>query len=289
MKRALIGLCGLCLAGSALAGPMDDRADQSQATMAVTGSIVVSQDGSVQSYLLDHPEKLPPGVVALIAKTVPSWQFQPVVMAGKASTTKAAMSLRVVARQTAKDHYTEWVGGASFGTYGSPVKSAASRVEPRYPQSAMQDGVSGEVLLAVKIDRNGSVEDVAAEQVNLFVRANVRTMWKGRHELARAAVIAVRTWTFGPQTAGIHGAYSSRIVPIPVKFCLYALGSDSHPCKDGYGEWQDYLPGPREPIPWLPEDQPIFVGAFATPGDRESGVNWFDINGLRLKTPLAGD
>jgi hypothetical protein len=259
---------------------MGDVARRAEASMLVTGSIVVTADGSVQSYLLDHPEKLPSGVVALIAQTVPSWAFQPVVVDGKEVIAKASMALRVNARETAKDQYTVRVAGASFGMRDPAHVGYDAHVPPHYPYSAMREGVSGNVYLAIEVGPNGSVEDVAAEQVNLFVMGDARTMKRWRNELAAASVEAARKWTFHVPGAPVGDA--PFIFRVPVRFCM---NNALHGCKDGYGQWQGYIPGPREPIPWLSKAQLASGSVDATPDD---GFRRLDQNGLHLKTPLVG-
>lgn len=280
MKRLLIGLCGLLLAGSVLAGTMGDVVRRAEASMLVTGSIVVTPDGSVQSYLLDHSEKLPPGVVALIAQTVPSWKFRPVVVDGKEVIAKASMALRVNAREAAKDQYTVRVVGASFGMRDPAHVGYEAHVPPHYPYSAMREGVAGNVYLAIEVGQNGSVENIAAEQVNLFVMGDARTMKRWRKELAEASVQAARQWTF--HVPGAPGGDAHFFLRVPIRFCM---NNALHGCKDGYGQWQGYIPGPREPIPWLSEAQLASGNVDATP---DNGLRQLEADGLRLKTPLSG-
>jgi hypothetical protein len=283
MKRLLTGLCGLLLAGSLLAGTTTDIAKQAEASMLVTGSVVVSPDGSVQSYLLDHPEKLPSGVVALIAKTVPTWTFQPVVVDGKVVNAKAAMSLRVVARKMDKDQVEARVAGVSFGVNDAAEDgSYKSAPSPIYPRSAIGDHVSGTVYLLLKIGRDGAVQDAAVEQVNLFALASERTMKRWRKELADASLVAARRWTFNPPTAGGLAGSSSWNARIPITYCLMG---DSTPCAYGYGAWQGYVRGPSEPIPWLAPAELASGSVDATP---DGGMRTLAANGLHLKTPLDG-
>ena len=48
---------------------------QVEASMLVTGELVVAPDGTVKSYTLDRADKLPPEVRELLAKVVPGWEL----------------------------------------------------------------------------------------------------------------------------------------------------------------------------------------------------------------------
>lgn len=60
-------------------------------------------------YTLDKQDKLPPDVVELVGKTVPSWKFTPIPADGKPVPSKSLMSLRVVAHKVGADNYAETV------------------------------------------------------------------------------------------------------------------------------------------------------------------------------------
>lgn len=79
MKRSLCVLLGL-LALFVLSSASGKSVD---ASMIVTGTIVVNPDGTVQGYSLDEQDKLPPSVVGLVSRTVARWKFKPVMADGK--------------------------------------------------------------------------------------------------------------------------------------------------------------------------------------------------------------
>jgi hypothetical protein len=115
MKRLLLGLIWILSSQLALAAGADAVRKQAQASMLVTGSIVVAPDGSVNSYAIDHVEKLPPVVVELLGKNVPTWKFEPVCVEGKPVLATAQMSLRIVARRSDDHHFSAGIVGAQFG------------------------------------------------------------------------------------------------------------------------------------------------------------------------------
>lgn len=157
MKRlSCLLLCLLfpCASFGASAWDVSKRAEGS---IVVTGSIVVKPDGSVASYTLDHQDKLPSAVVAVIDKTLPAWKFQPILMldsSNKPELAKASMSLRVIAKPVADDQYDVSLGGASFGyddKQSSEGFSYKHTVPPRYPMELASEGISGIVYLLVRV------------------------------------------------------------------------------------------------------------------------------------------
>lgn len=80
------------------------------------------------------------------------------------------------------------------------------KVRPEYPRELRADGVEGEVLLRVSVDRTGKV-------VAVIVVAS-------DHELfAKAAMAAVRSWRFAPARLA-SGEEADAVIEIPVIFQL---------------------------------------------------------------------
>jgi Periplasmic protein TonB, links inner and outer membranes len=248
MKRLLLLLllCGL-LADTALA----NRATEVEASTLVTGTIVVAPDGHVQSYAVDHPDKVAPGVLAMIDKSVPTWTFQPVLVEGKPVAAKAVMSLRLVARKADNGDYTVRISGASFG-YGlsnGQLTYKNRKLQPNYPFELVRAGVGGTVYLVLKIDSQGRVVNAAAEQVDLTVKGDNVQMRRWREILGRSALEAIAKWTFNTPTSGQSAAANYWFARVPVSYSLHRMdGPDDTP---RYGQWHAYVPGPRELIPWL--------------------------------------
>lgn len=275
MRRWLMGMAGCLLAGAALAGGPSAEQKQVEASMVVTGSIGVTPQGTVHAYTIDHPEKLPPLIVDLIGKSIPGWTFQPVLRDGKPVAAKADMSLRLVARPTGDGKFQIAVRSAWFGGPGEGIKELKVYAPP-YPRQALRGRVEGTVYLALRVDRAGKVADVTAEQVNLRVIAGDDEMKHWRDEFARATVAAARDWTFTPADASDSKLY--RDVRIPV---AYQLVNGPIAKKPVYGQWETYVPGPLEPVPWADQDRMLTGGVDALPGDGVYGTP-----SLSLLTPL---
>ncbi|MGB3462721.1 MAG: energy transducer TonB [Rhodanobacter lindaniclasticus] len=283
MKYGMPGLLCMMLAGVALAAGPRAASEQMQASMLVRGSITVAADGSVKSYLVDHPEQLPREVVNLIARNVPKWRFEPVARAGQPVIAQAAMDLRVVAKPLGNDEFALSVAGTNFGrpsshaAADSPPISYKRRPPPAYPALAANARVWGTVYLLLAIDHVGRVQHVDAEQVNLGVVGGDREMGRWRHALAQAAVSAARDWTFNVPAPASGATSPHWLVRVPVAF-TFASGAEPR-----YGVWHRYLPGPRV--------MPAWAGKLDS-GDSADAVGAGSISavgeGLRRAKPFEG-
>lgn len=292
MKRLLFGLiCTFCTGAVLAGGGVDAVRKHVQASMLVTGSIIVAQDGSVNSYTLDQQGKLPPLVLEVINKTVPHWRFgidvsdfQEYMRASQARLLKAKMNLRVVAVPVDDQHYSVSISEASFGedasgaTASSDTLSEKSTVSPRYPSRSLQDGVGGIVYVEVRIGRDGKVADLVARQVNLHVLASESEMAVYRQDLAKAAVDAIRRWTFNPPTSGNEASWKYWYAMIPATFCP-SVRCDN----EAYGKWAGYIPGPSVPVPWHDDPKATSQDSDAMP----SGVAFQSDQRLKLLTSLG--
>ena len=250
MKRFALVMLGLLVAcGAAHAGATARAVRKSaEASMLVSGHVQVNPDGTLKSYRIDAPEKLPAPVVALIDHNLPHWKFK--LSAPSSRVVDSGMSLRVLARPEADHNYALSIEGASFDQARDPAQkiTAEQRRPPAYPQVAIRERVSGTVYLLLQIGRDGTVHDAVAEQVNLDQYGTERQMERFRRVLADASLGAARHWQFRVPTAGPTANDPYWVVRVPVKYDLHRWGE--RPRARRYGEWQTYIPGPREAAPW---------------------------------------
>ena len=267
-------------APAAAQGPAAVR-KQVESSVLVTGTIDLRQDGTVAGHAIDHRDRLPEGVAAMVDRHAGSWRFEPIVLDRPGQVGRAKMSVRVVARRLDDGNYLVRLAGANFGTPrdGDPAErvSAAAMAPPRYPQDAARAGVSGTVYTALKIGRDGRVEDAIAEQVNLRYIDSESGMQRWRDRLARAALARAQEWTFRPPPQGEDADDAFWSVRVPVDF---ELAGDTAK-RDEPGRWEAYVPGPRQASPWATEpdhggDALVAGGVYPVGG------------GLRLLTPLGG-
>jgi len=162
----------LALGGAGLAATPETTAqtaravrDAAEASMTLTGTIDIGTDGHVTGFQLDHADKVPADLVAFVQGQVQAWQFQPVVANGTAVTAQTPVSLRLLSRPSpdgAGDNVR--VAGASFTRYDPEDTSRVTSVEaraPAYPKNLAAMRAKGDVLLLLKVGRDGAVEDVA--------------------------------------------------------------------------------------------------------------------------------
>lgn len=111
-------------------------------------------------------------------------------------------------RRTVSRNYEQRAAASS--SYGSGDREAAPRYdinpEPSYPMQARRRGLQGTVMLKVLVDAGGSVADVRLAGSS------------GHSILDRAAMNAVRSWSFTPGMSG--GRPKQMWVMVPVRFAL---------------------------------------------------------------------
>jgi TonB family protein len=278
----------LALGGTGLVATSDTAAqtaravrETAEASMTLTGKIDIGSDGHVTGFQLDHADKLPADLAAFVQRQVQAWQFRPAVENGTAVATQTPVTLRLLSQSSpdgAGD--TVRVAGASFSKYDPDDTSRVTSSEirsPAYPKTLAAMRAKGEVLLLLKVGRDGTVDDVVAEQVNLRVVGKESQMRQVRNEFARASVSTARSWTFRPPTTGKFKDAESWTVRIPVR---YMMGE-----RTPYGTWEAYIPGPRERAPWRTSQ----AGAEAAPDLLAAGgIYMADLDdGPRLLTPLG--
>lgn len=289
VNRIWIGFTLALLAATTAfaAGPAEVR-EQVEASMLVTGTLVIEPDGRVSTWDLDRREKILEPVVELIGKAAGSWVFEPVVVDGEAVRAKARMSLRVVATPHDDDNFQLTIRSGHFGDDAMSAQerrkaAATDRARslrmspPAYPAAALSAGVRGTVYLVVRINRDGRVEDVFAEQVNLRTIGSEREMERMRQMLARPALAAARRWTFSIPTTGEDADNDYWSLRIPVQYLLY---DEKEP---GYGEWQAYIPGPRHKAPWSKRE----LRPDESPDAMVAGRVYQEGREMKLLTPLG--
>lgn len=276
----LVGLVAFAQ-GAGAEGPRAVR-KQVEGSMLVTGMITIRTDGSVAAVDLDKPDRLPEGIAPFVTQVATSWRFEPVLVEGVVRQVRTRMSARLVAKSSGDGKMQVTVRGADFGDYQAmpPEERISSQgmKPPGYPMAAAQGGVQGTVYLLLKIGRDGAVDDVVAEQVNLRMVASEGQMRQFRERFARAAIGAAEKWTFNPPTRGEAAEQPHWVVRVPVDF---NFGE-----KPRYGKWEVYVPGPREHVSWAQDDE---RPGFSPDVLAEGGVHMAGgRQGPKLLTPLDG-
>jgi len=280
-----VGAGAPLLAGDAHAQTARAVRATAEMSMVLSGSIEVTPEGTVSALVLDQKSALAPSIASFVEGTISDWRFEPTLRDGKAVAARAPLLVRLRGKSMADGGYEVSMTSVNFTEYDPNASDSVTRgrvTPPRYPEEAHRNGGQGEVMLVVKVARDGSVADVVAEQVNMTVVGPARTMAKMRDILAKASVSSARTWIFKPPTTGEDSTRDSWTVRVPVDF---SLGDDRNAGLERYGRWRAFIPGPRQSVPWLKADPISQAGSDLLP---EGGVYMVDAakRGLRLLTPL---
>jgi len=258
---------------------------QAEASMVLTGTIDISPTGSVEAFTLRDEAKVEAYLQEFVRKNVAQWRFEPVMRDGVAVPARTPVNLRLVASKTEEKGMQVELRSASFRAYDSSATDDVvyeKMTPPRYPSDVFQRNGAGEVLLLIQVGRDGSVANVAAEQVNLYMVGLPKEMERTRDRLAKVSIDAARRWTFRPPTTGEFVDEPSWTVRVPVTFRISYDGG----IPDTYGRWQAYIPGPRQKPSWDVGSAADDASADALP---EGGVYMAGIDkGPRLLTPLGG-
>ena len=259
------------------AGTRADVRKQVEASMLLQGTLDIDEAGGVTGYQLKQADALPKAMLDFVDRRIRMWRFEPVQVDGKAVRARAPMQVRLVTKRDG-EHFLLRIAGASFGTLGTNGESPTARGKlrpPRYPDAAVRNGVSGTVYLVLRIGRDGAVEDAIAEQVNLRAVGDSRQMTSYRDLLAGSAIAAARKWQFDYPTRGEDAQAPFVSVRVPVDYFFDRQSNEA-------GEWEAYVPGPRQRAPWLPPESDGPTGdALAAWGIYPVG------KGPKLLTPLG--
>jgi hypothetical protein len=240
--RVWIAVLLLAFSCTALAQGIAERA---QASMQVTGTMDIDAAGAVTGHAIDHPGAIGKTILGLIDQALPTWRFEPLPSGAAAPATP--MSLMIVGTQDDRGRLVVRIKSVHVGN--SDIQpdaevAAVSLTPPGYPARALRARIEGIVHVVVRIDRTGHVSGAMAEQVNVGPMDSEAAMARARKLLADATLATARTWTFRPPTTGGAAGDPYWLGTIPVQ---YMLSGSGHP---EYGQWQVYVPGPKQAVPW---------------------------------------
>jgi hypothetical protein len=213
--------------------------------MEAAGEVQIAPDGHVSDYRLRS--KLTPAIADLVDHAVRGWEFEPVLVDGKAVVAKTEMQLRLRAEPVGvQEEFKIRVVQVNLG--GS---RHADRVQkPNYPEEAQHRGIGAKVLLALRLDDNGDVVEAQAYQTSLDQRARSENQAEHfRRLFEQASLVAARHWHFD-QSETVNGKAVGSSVMTPIVYSLTGSGREAHD-----GQWNAYIAGPVHPVPWLNEKQ----------------------------------
>lgn len=268
------------LAAPALAAAQGPRAVRMQAemSMVLTGTVRIAADGAVEAVSIDREAQVPEQVARLVRQAAPQWRFEPLAANAPGAAADTPMTLRVAVRrdpQQGDDVFVMRIASATFGADGpGEAPSSGSVPPPVYPMPAAMVGMPATVYVVARFGRDGKVGDAFVEQVNLHKVGSEQQMVGFRKSFATASLAAAKRWTFVPPSQGRAAAYDSWQVRVPVAFMLAGAQEPA------YGQWEVYVPGPRQRAPWAEHGADIGVDALAGNGPRLLGSGRKLLSGL---------
>lgn len=252
----LLGVCLLSLSASAVAtepaaAPAPQAALSAPGTvlkMWVTGSIDIDPAGKVLGYRLDDAEQLAPAVVELVARQVPTWQFEPLPASQTQADPRTPMRLYLEAEAIGPDSFAIALRSASFLPKYSEDKTDRLRWKHRQPIEApdlmYRRGFSGVVYVMLRIGRKGRALDAYAEQVDLqYTAASEKELKTWRSVLTRTVLDHIRKSSFRIPTTGPEADLPEWVARVE-----YVFSMDT-PLRMA-GRWDHVIPGPRSLPDW---------------------------------------
>jgi outer membrane biosynthesis protein TonB len=276
MKRIALGLALMMV--SAVCGAAEHPAlpPGSLMTMRIDGELTIDTAGKVAAYDIATP--LEPAVKQAVDRAVATWRFSPVIADDRPAQARAGMRITLAARPV-EAGYAISVDNVTFrDPAGTPEKmlakreknasiSSASMTPPSYPVGIYRSGITGQVLLYIRVSPEGKAEDVVAFQSTLFNSSGTeKSLALARKQLEEASVRAARNWRFKVHSEVPANDLTPRdlTVTVPIQYRF-------DPDPDAPGEWRIEARGARAIVPWL-------VGEA---GVRYAGVSDLDANNVQ--------
>lgn len=253
-------------------------------SMLLEGEIQVSSQGQVARHEIKDADKVPSAVLNFVNASVESWEFEPPVMDGQSVALLNRMRILVVAQEKDDGSYQLRVQSAAFSPLGDSDTGYEVATEdmaaPRYPKDAARVGAGARVFLVLKIGRNGKVEDVFAEQINIITSSMTMSSDRDLYgAFERASVETARGWKFIPPSRGEQADADYWTLRVPI---TYSIGRDP---RAGYGRWEPYLRTSRKAADWA--DARLLASSPEAMLDGKPRIAG-EVSGLRLKTPIVG-
>jgi len=193
MKRSFAALLFCVIAGWALAA--DDPAGPIDVTLSWRAS--VAADGQLTA--LKPSDHLNPELYKRFESDVHKWIFTPGKVNGVPTATDTTLTVHIRLTPVPGGFRPEILDAASGVGYRKMAPP------PKYPEGAVMSHRGGGVLLRVTYDGEGKVKDAQTIEGGLPKPGN---------DIERAAVAAVKHWTFTPESIGGHGYGGVAIVPL---------------------------------------------------------------------------
>lgn len=213
-------LLALLLPLSALAAS-DSAGETKYYTAETTGQVSIDTEGHVTAVEV-KPRQLGNEISDIVADQIRVWRFRPVIENGQPVAATYRMRLSLVAAQAPGDD-----GGMGVAVrevqFVQPHRNGVQgerMLPPAYPAGSGQDGVSGQVMLLIRLGENGHVADAGAMHVLLYGELKPYSALNASYvrRFVDASLTAAKDWTF----IGAAG----ELVRVPINFRTHGSTSD---------------------------------------------------------------
>lgn len=248
----------------------------------VDGWIDIDTQGGVAGY--QPTTKLTQPLAGKLETMVSKFRFAPVVENGKPINARARMRLSLVASKLPDGSMRVGVEHVSFPT-GSDDKpeplpsgitmKVVEKSRITYPQIVLRQGLNARVLVAVRLNLDGSVGDAVVRQSMLLnAKGGDRNVSTALAQFEAASLRSISSWRAAIDVpTGRTPRPDELTAMVAVDFTL----DDSPGLQSGLWQWETRT-APR-PLPWM--DDPI---AGSVPGVADvSGLDGFGPAGSRIK------
>lgn len=205
------------------------------ATLSASGQLEIGPDGRVLSHRIDERVQAP--VATAIARTLDSWNFEPVLEDGRPVIAVTRMHLTIEAIERSADEVALRVKDVWFG---DSLKLAETR-PPRYPIDALRAGLAAQVIMALRLDEAGRVVDAHPYQTSFAPGVSSQQARRFRSRFENVSLEAVRHWRYSAELGKPGGA----TVLAPITFTIQRTEQNHRP-----GHWSVWEPGEIVPPPW---------------------------------------
>ena len=253
---------------------------QIESSLLVTGTVDVDASGRVLGYAVDEPEKLPQAILSMTARIAPQWRFE---AAEGVPTQRLAMRLMFVSKKLDDTRYEITLRSGNFEKSGLGPASHLRVdpdhfVAPRYPALWEQAGVTGQIFVALRIDRDGRPPDFAVTRINMRAITSQPKLQRLRTAAAKSVLAEAPNWRFLLPVEELATDKQSWTGTLPISY--WFEGQEPR-----YGTWMPYVAGPYTPAPWAEEDA---KSADQSQEALPSGAFHSTTDSRRLISPLQG-
>lgn len=236
----------------------------------IYGEIAIDKEGAV--YAVDFETIVVPEVKQLVDASIRKWRFEPVIRDGKPVYAKSNVSLTLLA--VAVDNgYRLQIERARFYT----DREAVVRKAPEYPSEAVRAGFGADLLVALRVDKDGNVQEATVLQTRLLGRNGADTKGPSglRTKFERTTIETYKEWKYKPADPEAGESADATILTR----MSYRTGDQPR----DKGGWIPQMQEPFKPVPWLAQDKQqldaegLKVGQSIAMGE-----------GVKLRTPVEG-